>query len=103
MICNQRFDIKVVAAAILINKRELHVEELTSLILNSELSTLGLKGKTPPRQTVTSVLSTNYTIFANNRRANRRGDGFWWLNNSDEVLRDPEVSLCFKMLTEHSI
>jgi hypothetical protein len=99
MICTERFDIKVVAAAFLIAKGELHVEELTSMILRSELSTLGLKGKTPPRQTVTSILSSHPDSFYNEPR----GSGCWGVWNPDEVERDSDVLQCRRLIEERGL
>lgn len=97
---SQRFDIWVVAAAYLIAKGELHIRDLTTKIQLSDLSTLGLKqGKTCPRQTVGSRLSTRPEIFCNEPR----GDGCWGVWNSDEALRHPEVALCCRLIAERRL
>ena len=89
-----RFDIWIVAAAILAEHGELHIDDLTAAILRSGLATLGMKGNTPPRQTVTSRISIQPEIFYNEPR----GSGFWGLWNAVEIEDQPAVADCLKLI-----
>jgi hypothetical protein len=74
----KRFHVWQVAAAILSLKDELHIDVLTQMILDSGLTTLGLKGGTP-RQTVCPVLLKRNDVFVQN------GNGYYKIRNSDSI------------------
>jgi hypothetical protein len=81
----QTFDAWVMAAAILVTERELHYRILADRVVDTGLSTLGLKGSTPP-QTLGVILRQHNHIFIS------YGRGCYCLKSSEEVAKLPVVA-----------
>lgn len=62
----KKHKIRDLAAAILIHHNRMlgvHIDELTKMVMESKLSILGLRGETPPKQTLTSTLGKETGYF----------------------------------------
>lgn len=94
MVGPQRFAAWQVAAAVLVLEGEMHIETLTRKVIESELSTVGMRGnRNTPRQSICPQLLKRSDVF---------GPGTWrgWYRvpQPDEVRKDPRVASVIRRL-----
>ena len=84
------FDSWAVAAAILLGDNEdIHYADIADLVVGTGLTTLGLKGDTPPSQTIGSIMRT--TEVRGERVFVRQCPGYYKLRDKEITRSYPEV------------
>ena len=81
----QYFDVWIAAVVILYKSSEpMHYRSITSEIIDSDLTILGSKGKTP-EQTVGAILRGKPGVF------HKLGSGYYELASCSELIKQPEI------------